>query len=259
MPHRSEKDMSSPNKKRILIVDDEPEIREILSEDLKAKGYEVLESSSGNDAILIYDSNPDIDIIISDIVMADGDGLQLLDHVKSNNLEKPAVILISAYADDTLEETYDRGAEAFFPKPFDRQALFETVDRILDPDVDKWRRKSSRLGIDQKLALSISVPDFTAAATRASIINVGRGGMFLAWGDDLPDPGEIVEFEISFLAPNALDFKGKGIVRWVRFERDESNALPGIGIEFYDLDKEHYSTLVDVLNFIQTKAFIPKS
>lgn len=250
--------MSPRSNSKILLVDDEAELREIIKEDLMAKGHEVLEASGGHRAIEIFDSEADIDLVITDVMMDDGTGLELLDHVKSKNVERPSVVLLSAFADIEVEEAYDRGAEAFFPKPFNRKALLETVDRLLEPISEKWRRKSGRIDIDQHIELGVSVPDFTAAATRASVLNIGRGGMFLAWGDEMPEPGELVSFKISFLKADSIEFTGKGIVRWVRLERDASNSLPGIGLEFTELEGEHYSNFIDVLNFIQTKAFIPK-
>ena len=243
----------------ILVVDDEAELRELLRLELEDAGYSVVDCDGGRRAYEIV-TKQDIDLVISDIIMPGGDGIELLEKLRERDIEKPPVILISAFARITVQEAYEKGAEAYFPKPFDREAMLETVNRLMQPKTDRWRRQFPRFDAGAKaLKMNVAMPNLTAAANRASIINIGRGGMFLAWPDELPRLSEEVEFEITFLDERNEKFRGKGVVRWTRPERDEDNRLPGIGIEFTEIDMESSPDIFDVVNYIKTKAFIPRS
>ena len=110
----------------ILVVDDEPELRDALVFDFKRKKFQVLEASNGRDAFEIVKKNR-IDVVLTDVRMPGGDGIELLDNIKSFNQEIPVVMFITAYADISTEEALKKGAFAVFSKPFDRKALLEAI------------------------------------------------------------------------------------------------------------------------------------
>ncbi len=77
-------------KTRILVVDDEELIVELLESYLERKGFEIFTASSGFKAFAILKENPQIDLVISDIRMADGTGVELLEKINSELTKKHA-------------------------------------------------------------------------------------------------------------------------------------------------------------------------
>lgn len=244
---------------RILVVDDEEDIREYLEDLLQAENYDVVTTISGANAWELLQTSC-FQLVISDIIMHQGNGLELLDRVRVLHPSQPAVVLISGYSRITVAEAYERGAAAYFPKPFKVDAFLQTVKRYLAPQHERWNRGSTRLEIDEStpMSLQVAMPNLLSAAFSASVLNIGQGGMFLAWGAELPSIGDVIDFEISFLKSKHSKFSGRGIVRWIRTERDDGNRLPGIGVEFVELSNDQISDIFEVLNFVQTREFIPR-
>lgn len=250
---------TEPELKHILVVDDEPEIRDYLRALLESENYRVSEAVDGIAARDLISSDTSIDLVLSDVMMPKMDGTALLDYVKARNPIRPAFILMSGYARISLQEAYDRGAAAFFPKPFKSDALLTTIQVCLEPKETRWTRKASRYPApDRDLILTISVQNLLAATYSAGIINIGQGGMFLAWGRELPQVGETIHFEIRFSNAQERSFSGQGIVRWVREQR-EDGRLPGFGLEFTQIPEAQAIDLIDVMNFVKTREFIPQS
>lgn len=114
----------------VLLVDDDLNHRNAMAFDFKRKGFCVLHANSGREAwelILIERIN----LVITDIRMADGDGVELLRRIKDRDPRLPPVILITGYTDLNLADAKDWGAEAVFPKPIDRKGLLMTSRSIV--------------------------------------------------------------------------------------------------------------------------------
>jgi CheY-like chemotaxis protein len=238
----------------ILIVDDEPDLREAIAFDYRRKKFNVLLAASGNEAIQILEKEK-VDIVVSDVRMPDGDGLKLLDTVKAKNAFFPVVLFITGYADISVEEAYDRGVEAVFAKPFDRHLLMATVLRAIEPIDQRLSRKSSRIEVDFKVGLKFAKSGY---ATQTIAKNMGRGGISVEIEQKIPEINEKVEFRLEAAQRPNLVIDGEGIVRWVR-KISESSGLAGCGIEFVGLDKNCITQVVELVNFLKTKSFIPKS
>lgn len=112
--------------KRILVVDDEKDLREVIAYDLEKQGFEVLMASNGKEAFEIVTQN-EIHLVITDIRMPEEDGIQLLKKIRSLDPSKPVVMLISGFSDVPIEEAYHLGAAAVFAKPFDRKEFFDAI------------------------------------------------------------------------------------------------------------------------------------
>lgn len=112
--------------KRILVVDDEPDILELLSEELQFEGFETIEASSGNEAIEKLQSNI-VDAIVSDYKMPNGNGKVLLDFVKNDYNSHPLFYFVSGQADMSFEDALNEGVNKFFYKPFDLEELIDAL------------------------------------------------------------------------------------------------------------------------------------
>ncbi|MFQ5442980.1 MAG: response regulator [Nitrospinales bacterium] len=119
-------------KGKILIIEDEPEIREILKIHLMGMQYEVLEAPEGGKAQEILRSGnnrSEVGLVFCDIRMPKVNGIDTLDHLTREVPWIPLVI-ITGYADKELEDSLkERGAKEFLVKPVEKKKLMDTVDK----------------------------------------------------------------------------------------------------------------------------------
>jgi two-component system alkaline phosphatase synthesis response regulator PhoP len=110
--------------KKVLIVDDEEVIRKFLRINLTNWGYEVKEAKDGVEALEQLKSNQ-FDLLISDIVMPNKDGWEVLKVVKANPKTKdmPVIVLTAKGEDKDMFKGYDLGANYYMTKPFTKTQL----------------------------------------------------------------------------------------------------------------------------------------
>lgn len=118
---------------RILLVEDEDAVRMFGARALKDKGYEVIEAASGAEALeLIKEQKPQIDLIITDVVMPQMDGPQMINEIRKLHPDM-RVIFISGYAEDSFRKKLDTEDNIhFLPKPFNLKDLAIKVKDILE-------------------------------------------------------------------------------------------------------------------------------
>ncbi len=115
---------------RLLIVDDENELREALKRKFHRLGFDVHTASGGHEALKTCLKH-DFDIILTDVRMPEGSGIELLDGIKSAKLKHPPVIIcISAFSDLTKEDAILKGAHALLPKPVESSVLISTIEHF---------------------------------------------------------------------------------------------------------------------------------
>ncbi len=117
--------------KKLLIIDDEVNMRKVLGILFRREGYAVETASHGKEAVHILQNNQDFDLVISDLKMPVMDGIELLKFIKRLELNIP-VILLTAYG--SISEAVDAmklGAVDFITKPFNREDLKQIVYRTL--------------------------------------------------------------------------------------------------------------------------------
>lgn len=118
--------------KRILAVDDDESIRRILQVNLERGGYTVETAESGASALPLLLKNH-YDLLISDVMMPEMDGLELLEHVRqSPELRRLPVILLTAQSSEReITRAYVKGTDLYLTKPFDPNELRIWVGRML--------------------------------------------------------------------------------------------------------------------------------
>jgi two-component system, cell cycle sensor histidine kinase and response regulator CckA len=116
----------------ILLVEDEPAVRRLVSQMLLLTGYTVLEAASGPEAIaLITQCREPVNLLLTDIVMPSMSGGELADKL-SQDYPSMRVLFTSGYMDDSVvNEIVARGAQ-FLPKPFSPEVLVHKVRDVLD-------------------------------------------------------------------------------------------------------------------------------
>ena len=118
---------------RILIIDDEPQIRSMLKLMLEREGYEVVEAPDGVEGIEVYRQNP-ADLIITDLIMPNKDGIGMIIDLKK---EFPDVNIIAMSGgglnkpDGYLKGAKKLGAACTLTKPIDREEMLKAVNDIL--------------------------------------------------------------------------------------------------------------------------------
>jgi len=104
----------------IVVVDDDPEVREIVAEFLTDSGHHILQAADGQEALRILANTPDVDLVITDVRMPDISGIDLAEMV-TRNRDTPKVILISGYF------VAEHVARRVLHKPFRMQELEQAV------------------------------------------------------------------------------------------------------------------------------------
>jgi two-component system response regulator HydG len=122
---------SSPEKERILIVDDSANTLEVLQRNLTAGGYQVFTAPGAAEAIEILGTTQ-LDLVITDLKMPKVSGLDLVRHIREN-FKDTEVIMITGYPSiEGAIEAVKSGAEEFLAKPFTDTELLSAVGRVLD-------------------------------------------------------------------------------------------------------------------------------
>jgi putative nucleotidyltransferase with HDIG domain len=119
------------NKAKILVVDDEEAIREVVSTLLEAQGYDCTTANNGLLARGYLEKNS-IDLVLSDMVMPEMDGLSLLEWERKHNPDVPVIMVTAMHDLSTALEAIRRGAYDYILKPFEKDQLYLGVRRALE-------------------------------------------------------------------------------------------------------------------------------
>ena len=118
---------------RILIIEDDQEVRQLLKLLLERAGYDVTEAADGQEGIHLFRTAP-CDLVITDLIMPHKEGLETIIDMR-NEFPDLKIIAISggarSNADNYLRTAKLCGAERIFSKPFDNQVLLDAVAELL--------------------------------------------------------------------------------------------------------------------------------
>jgi len=119
---------------KILVIDDEEEVREIIAIHLGGKRYQILEAENGEDAIEILRSEDhmfNIGLILCDIRMPKVNGMDFLGFIMSETPDIP-VVVITGYPDNEMEtHLIKQGAKDYLIKPVEKKKLLDTVEQFI--------------------------------------------------------------------------------------------------------------------------------
>ena len=117
---------------RILVVDDEEAIREIVASMLTTAGYACKQAGSGMEALAVLNSGEEFELMLSDLMMADLDGIGLLERTKEKYPDMPVVMVTAVHDISVALAAIRNGAYDYLLKPFEREQLLNTVSRALE-------------------------------------------------------------------------------------------------------------------------------
>jgi putative nucleotidyltransferase with HDIG domain len=117
---------------RILVVDDEEAIREVVSSMLNQAGYHTRPAASGMEALELLDCGEDFDLILTDMMMPEMDGIALLERIKERFPDVPVVMVTAVHDISVALAAIRNGAYDYLLKPFEREQLLLMVRRAVE-------------------------------------------------------------------------------------------------------------------------------
>jgi two-component system, OmpR family, response regulator len=213
---------------RLLVVDDEQTILELLSGSLRFAGYDVVTAASGSEAVrAAVSSRPDL--ILLDVMMPDGDGFEAVRRIRSAGPEVPVIFLTARDAVADRVAGFDIGADDYVTKPFSldevlgriravlkrsRHGMPESRLRIADLEVDEAAHEVRRGGS------IITLTPTEYRLLRFLMVNAGRvvsKAQILdhVWEYNPAGAGNVVEPCVSYLR-RKIDHRDPRLIHTIR-------------------------------------------
>src|SRR5690242_15167076 len=131
---------------RILVIDDEPDIREGLEALLTSENYRVELAGNATEGLKRLEEST-YDLVLLDLMMPDKSGMQVLEEIRLRDHETP-IFLITAYGSiQAAVDALKRGASDYFSKPWDNEKLLIEIERMIS------KRRLERENVELKRAL----------------------------------------------------------------------------------------------------------
>jgi CheY-like chemotaxis protein len=228
---------------RILLVDDEPEILEILGDELTDYGHHTTLAHSGDEAYALVQSQS-YDLIISDIQMSPGDGTSLLKRVRSDHPTQPILVFMSGHSQLSMQDAIRLGAEGILEKPFDRKKLHGFLALITERLQRTNQRRFDRIEVD--LPILIAIKNYSLAL-EGKVKNISKAGVYIQVPEGVLNQAQVqrmddVTYEVKTSTdPSAAAIRGQGQVRWIQSDS-------GFGIEFTRIENDSLPMLYDYLD-----------
>lgn len=174
-------------KPHILVVDDEPAIRQTLETGLSLKGFGVTSAESGLEAVALLKKR-NFDAVLCDVLMPEGDGLSVVKSVRENRPDLPVILMTAQGSVETAFDSIGLGASDFIAKPFEIAAVAALLTRHLaaqkeklnseavnNEDITHELSESGLIGRSPKMVAVYKLIAF-AARTTATVLITGESG-----------------------------------------------------------------------------------
>ena len=132
---------------KVLIVDDEPVVREVLRTVLQRAGYETSEAASAGEGLALF-ADPGVDLVLLDLMLPDRPGLAVLPEMREKRPDVPVVVVTAYSSVETAIAAMKEGAFHYVPKPFRNEEVVHLVGQALEKRslVAENRALKARLG-----------------------------------------------------------------------------------------------------------------
>jgi DNA-binding NtrC family response regulator len=168
---------------RILIIDDEPVMQDILATLLRREGFAVLQATTGEEGLRLADEQ-EVDLVLLDLMLPDRHGLEVLAELKKRDPEIVVVVITAFSSVESAITAMREGAFHYIPKPFKNQEVILTVRKGLE---QRQLRKENRAlrqrleGLDRLVWRSRAMEEIIelvrrAAPSRSNILLTGESG-----------------------------------------------------------------------------------
>lgn len=119
---------------RILVVDDDPRVREVLSAMLESAGYDVSLASNGRDAVSILETQR-FTAILTDLVMPEQEGIETIKLIRRDYPELKIIAMSGAFGGDYLRIAGYLGAHSTLAKPINMETLISTLQKTISEGI----------------------------------------------------------------------------------------------------------------------------
>lgn len=132
------------NSLKVLIADDSMQFGKECQKELKQLGYEVTLTAKDGSRVMSALENSHYDAVLMDAFMANGDGIDVLEHINESLTEKPLVVLLSSVSSSDFEEQMiNAGADYYFIKPVNPSSVAKRISRLASWKTEKKSREGS--------------------------------------------------------------------------------------------------------------------
>jgi CheY-like chemotaxis protein len=240
----------SPHKVHILLVDDEPELREIFALWLQRSGYDVTTAAHGAEGLTQIDelrqAGRPPDIIVADQHMPEMSGAVMLRALHERKLRTPALLFVSGFDDLPLREAYALGVCATLMKPLRRNEMVQAIERSLQSPVERWAELQNGSSANET-KINVTYPSL-ADACAAGDLKLGSGGLTMVL-TPVPPLGN-VSLHI-YLNQEQRRVEARGCVRWVAAAEQLS------GIELLWVAPESRDWLAEQVSQLDDPPYLP--
>lgn len=246
---------------KILVVEDDPSLRDFFVFDFESQGFETFVASDGEEALRAL-AETEVDAVVSDVQMPKMSGLELAIALRqqSHQPTRPIIVLMTGHQEILAEEAYASGVTAFLYKPFHRQELSQLVQEHLVSRAERWPASASfaRAEAYPKIGnLAIQVEQWEPG-TQQKILHFGHGGLFIAMSESFPGVNARVDFKITSDNSSEPPLEGIAIVKWVR-RLPSGEYPPGCGMEIIALHNPGAEKLLEFLKENRAISYIPRA
>jgi DNA-binding response OmpR family regulator len=123
--------MAAMSSTKVLLVEDELVLAEIIRESLQSRGFTVVHAPTAKDALQLYREDPP-DIIVLDVMLPDGDGFSVAKHIRNGDVNTPVIFLTSRSLVEDVVEGFESGGNDYLKKPFSLEELIIRMKALLN-------------------------------------------------------------------------------------------------------------------------------
>ena len=164
----------------ILIIDDNPDIRNLINDLIIDAGYKTRLAANYNQALNEIDKKlPDVAIIDVKLDKGDNDGLELLSHIKKKNKDIPVIIITGHANVEMAIKALKSGAFEFIEKPFDQERLMNFVDRAVENIILKNKNNEFENKLFYSYELVGNSPNIESIRNQIDKISVSESRVFI--------------------------------------------------------------------------------
>lgn len=115
---------------KVLVVDDDSDIRDLIVQAIRRDGGEAFEAGDGLEALKVLDHSH-VDVIVTDVRMPHCDGLELLRRVQARSKKMPGFVIMTGYKDVPMGDIIALGGQEILIKPFEAPEVMRCIDRSM--------------------------------------------------------------------------------------------------------------------------------
>ncbi|MDQ3280755.1 MAG: sigma-54 dependent transcriptional regulator [Acidobacteriota bacterium] len=171
---------------RILIVDDEEVLRDVLDVMLRREGFEILTAASGEEALNLLETE-EVDLVVLDVMLPGISGIDTLRSMRISNPALPVIVITAFSSIDGAIEAMKYGAFHYIPKPFKNEEVILTVNKALEQRRLSHENERLKAELSEKFSYSNIIGKSEtmrkvfdlirlAAPSRSNILVIGESG-----------------------------------------------------------------------------------